>query len=130
MRNLFKASYLLLGFGFLLTGCGAILVAGAVGGAAGGVLYAKGDLEAIVDNSYQEVWNASQAGVRDLGLPLRKARKQPEKATVESERLDGKKIKITITPQTKDRTKLSIRVGTFGDKTTSREIYEAIKTHL
>jgi len=107
-----------------------LLVAGAVGGAAGGALYVRGDLEALMDNPYDKVWVASQAGLKDLGLGTKKARKGPEKATIESYRLDGKKITIRITPQTKDRTKLSIRVGTFGDEVTSREIYDAIKAHL
>jgi hypothetical protein len=130
MNNLLKSSVLLVVFGCLVTGCGAVLVAGAVGGAAGGVLYAKGDLEALADNSYNEVWEASQAGLKDLGLGISTAKELPQKAVIEARRLDGKEITITIRPQTKERTKLSIRVGTFGDEASSREIYDAIKAHL
>lgn len=110
-----------------LAGCGAAVIAG---GAAGSVFYVKGDLEATLENPYENVWDAAHKGLDDLGLTVTKEGKGSEEAEIETKRLDGKKIKIRIKPLTKNTSKINIRIGTFGDEAGSKQIFEAIKSHL
>lgn len=113
--------------GSVSLGCAAAVVGG---GAAGTVLYMKGDLEKTIHAPYDQVYEAGLSGLKDLGLDVAETGKGTEKASIKSRRLDGKPIRINIAPQTKETTRISIRVGTFGDEQSSREILDAIEAHL
>lgn len=116
--------------GLLLTGCAAALVAGGVAAGAGTVLYVQGAMEATYDRSFDDVWQASQDGIKSLGLRPTKRDKSPTKGILKTRRLDDKPVTIVVRPLTEKTTKLTIRVGTFGDEVTSREILEAIDSQL
>jgi len=116
--------------GLLFTGCAAALIAGGAAAGAGTVLYVGGDLESSFERSYDDVWQASLDGVKSLGLRPTKRDKQPKRGLIKTRRLDDKLVTIKVIPQTKNTTKVSIRVGTFGDKESSKEILEAIQSRL
>jgi len=116
--------------GLVFTGCAAALVAGGVAAGAGTVLYVKGDLETTLERPYDNVWDASLEGIRALGLRPSRRDKGAEKGVIKARRLDGKTVTILVYPLTMKTTKLSIRVGTFGDEESSREILTAIEAKL
>lgn len=118
------------GVGLLFTGCAAALLAGGVAAGAGTVFYVKGDLEITLDHPYEAVWQASLDGIKSLGLRASKREKGTEKGVIKTRRLDGKTVTILVFPLTQKTTKLSIRVGTFGDEESSREILKAIQAQL
>jgi len=116
--------------GLVFTGCAAALLAGGVAAGAGTVLYVKGDLQTTIERPYDDVWDASLEGIRALGLRPSRRDKGAEKGVIKTRRLDGKSVTILVYPQTRRTTKLSIRVGTFGDEESSLEILKAIEAKL
>ena len=130
MRRQILTLLLACGAGLLFTGCAAALLAGGVAAGAGAVFYVKGDLETTFDRSYDDVWEASLEGVQSLGLRAWKKEKGAEKGVIKTRRLDGKTVTIFVFPQTNQTSKLSIRIGAFGDEEGSREILKAIQAKL
>jgi len=117
--------------GLLMTGCATALIAGGAAAAGvGTVLYSKGDLETTLHSSQEEVWQACREGLQDLGLKVEKENQKPTKSILKSRQLDRKPVTLVIIPRTSKTTRLSIRVGTFGDEDASREILEAIEARL
>jgi hypothetical protein len=108
-------------------GC-TLLAAGAVGGAT--VAYAMGDLEGEVEATPQKVVKRAKAVLDEMEVHV---------DLVDSTSLDGrvrgktaldKTIEITVKRLDDLRSKVSIRVGTFGDEAQSRQIFDKIKAGL
>lgn len=118
---------LLLPLLLFMPGCVAV-VAGA--GAAGGVAYVRGELQAVLDQPAARVNEAVRAAGEALEL---------QRISSESDRLGGKfvyrnardeKIVVTSEAQTASTTQLGIRVGVFGDQTQSQLILDRIRKQL
>ncbi|MCC7146756.1 MAG: DUF3568 family protein [Phycisphaeraceae bacterium] len=110
-----------------LSGC---LAVAAAGGAAGGVAYVMGDLEAVVEATPQKTIKAAELAADDLKL-LRIASEASDlegKLTLRTS--SDKKITVTVKKETDAASKLSIRVGIFGDEAMSRALYDKIRAHL
>lgn len=110
------------------TGCVALAV-GAAGGAAGAV-YAKGRLTDHIDATVERTHTAVVQTLEDNGLPLLKDEADVASAEVNSKYADGKDIWIDLEAQTSSVTKITIRVGVFGDKQRSLDLLEDIKRRL
>ena len=107
----------------LCQGCW-VVVAGA--GAAGAVAYAKGDLQAVESHDVDAVYAATKKAIADIGLVVVADSKTEVVARDSSDR----KITIRLTPAAENATRLSIRVGVFGDETMSNFIYGKIHDNL
>ena len=118
---------LLSAFMLSIGGCVAVLVGT---GAAAGVGYVKGDLEAVLEDDIDTVYDASLKAVKELELAVISKEKNALDARIISRTSTDKKINITLKRTDEDLTKLSIRIGTFGDETQSRTIYDKIKRNL
>lgn len=117
--------------GVFTAGCGAIILAGAAGAAgAGGVLYAKGDLEATFDQPLAKVVDASRDAIDDMSLHLIDEKDLINEWQFICRREDDKKVTVKAISLTADTTKLSIRVGVFGDEDFSRLLYGKIRDRL
>jgi hypothetical protein len=112
---------------FINSGCAAVIVGAGVGT---GVAWYKGKLEETVSASVPHVHRAVKAGLRDLNITVMEDRHDTLTAEVRGELADGKKVKIDAKSVGSSTTKLTIRVGTFGDKDFSLRIRDAIKKHL
>jgi len=110
----------------VLQGCVAVVV----GAAAGTVAYVKGDLEAVETANIDKVYNATLKAMDQLKLPVIQKGKDALSATVVARDAQDKKITVKSTSTADGATKISIRVGVFGDKTKSLLIYEQIKKNL
>lgn len=118
---------LLAALALYLQGC--MLVA--VGAAAGGtVAYVKGDLEATESKDLDTVYAASKKALAQLQYNVTKDSKDALQAVIVTRDAADKKTKIKLTKVTDNSTKISIRVGTFGDKTKSNLIYQKIHDAL
>ena len=95
-----------------------------------GVAWYKGKLEETVSASVPQVYRAVKAGLRDLNITVTEDQHDNLTAEVSGVLADGKKVSIDAKSVTTSTTKLSIRVGTFGDKDFSLRIRDAIKKHL
>jgi len=115
-------------FGFLATGCVALVVG--TGAGAAGTVYIMGKLEEQVEASVPQVQKAAVAGLKDLDLPIQKNKGDKLSAQIESETADEQTIWVKVNFVTESLSELTIRVGLTGDEQQSREILRAIKQHL
>ena len=108
------------------TGC---LVA-AVGAAAGTVAYVKGDLEATVDAKPDVVIEATRTAAKDLGFAVEYANGSSIDGQAKLRSGADKEIFIKTKAIGDKSSKISIRVGTFGDESTSHLVLDKIKANL
>jgi hypothetical protein len=118
---------LLLGTAIFGQGC----VAAAVGvGAAGTIAYIRGDLEVVESYNLDKTYEATLKALDELELNVISKSKDALTATINSRDAQDKKVKITLKKIAEQTTKVSIRIGTFGDETKSRLIYQKINYNL
>ncbi|MBN1223713.1 MAG: DUF3568 family protein [Candidatus Aminicenantes bacterium] len=109
-----------------LSGC----FAAAVGAGAGTVAYVRGDLVVTEAAGLENVHDAALKAVHDLDLNLISQKKDALSGEITARDIKDKKIQIKLAAVTDETTKVSIRIGTFGDETKSRVIYEKIRENL
>jgi len=123
MQKRIRRSVLLLVVGlFILTGCAAALVGGAVVGAGTGTyLFINGELKTDYNYNFDKVWSAVEKTV----ATMRGTEVMPAKGigtghidTV----INGEKVRISVTFKEKTITTVAVRVGMVGDETASRMI--------
>ena len=111
----------------LIQGC---IVAAVGAGAVGTMAYVKGDLESVEDANIEVVYKATVKAIKDLDLTLTMTEKDALSAQIGARDAQDKKITIKLKAVSGGTTKISVRVGTFGDETKSRLIYEAIQKNI
>jgi hypothetical protein len=118
----------------ILLGAVAVSVSGcivaAVGAGAGTVAYVRGDMETVESAGIDSVYKAAEKAVDNLGLTGIEKTKDELTAKIKARDSEDKKVTIRLTSTGRMSTKLSIRIGTFGDEIKSRRIYEEIKKYL
>ena len=129
MKRAMSIVGLLLVMGIMVTTQSGCLVA-AAGAAVGGVAYAKGDLDAIVDGNVDQAFDATKAAFEELKMPLLSSNNGAGEAKVEARVGTDNKATVNIKGQSEKASKVTIRVGTFGDEAISQSILEKIKANL
>jgi hypothetical protein len=131
-----KLSHAVLGIALVvapvgLFGCAAAAV-GAAGAAAGAgaLAYSKGNLETTVQAPLDKTWQATLAATDDLGLTVAEQQSDAFHGHLVASQVKGGDVKIDLSKQTPDVTKVSIRVGTFGDEQQSLAILRKIRANL
>lgn len=110
-----------------LSGC---IVLG-VGMAAGYVGYEKGALVAAMDNSVEDVYNATLEALDDMGIgAIAKILRHHESKVQFYSKFDGKKSTIQAEALTEYTCKLTIRVGFFGNDIAAQKILDSIRAKL
>jgi pyruvate/2-oxoglutarate/acetoin dehydrogenase E1 component len=99
-------------------------------GAAGTVAYIKGDLETTEPADIDTIYAAAKKTLDDLEVTLVEDSKDALTAEIVARDAENRKITIKLNSVTEQATKLSIRVGAFGDETASRRIYNGIRDNL
>ena len=118
---------LFVGMAVSVQGC----VVAAVGvGAAGTVAYIRGDLQTVESADIDAVYKAVLKAVDELELSITQKTKDAMTAKIVARDAQDKKITIKLGATVEGATKLSIRVGLFGNERKSRLIYEQIKEYL
>jgi len=116
---------LLLALTMAIAGCEAVMEVGA-----GTVAYVRGDFEAIKKESVEQLYDATLKALESLKIPVFSKGQDALTAKIEGRTVEDKKIVIKIEAQENDLSKLSIRIGTFGDQTQSGLIYKKINEFL
>jgi hypothetical protein len=111
-------------------GCAVLLVGGAVAAGAGTVVYVKGELQATVDGTMEQVWAAARAGLKDLQMPVTGEQKDALNGQFIARAAGDKKVTVRVKKVTGTSTELGIRVGLWGEEAMSHEILDKIKKHL
>ncbi len=110
-----------------LSGCPAAVVAV---GAGAGFVWLNGQLEETIDRALPEVQKATEAALAELDLVGIDSTADKLKADVSGRMADGTKVTVALKAVDFDSTKVSIRVGTVGDKSVSLQILRHIKKRL
>ena len=113
---------------FSSCGCVALLVGGGVG--AGTVAYLRGELKSTEEASIDTTWQASQEALKDLEFSVTSKEKDAFSAKLIAHGVNDKKIEIELKKVSELLTRVTIRVGVFGDEPLSRLILERLKKHL
>ena len=108
----------------IITQSGCILVGLAAG--AGYVAYDKGDLEVTEPIAYNDVFDAADLTVEDMGMALVKREKKPLDGFIQAKSHYGK-VTYKLESRGQHLTSISIRVGNFGDQAAQRHIYAKLK---
>ncbi len=115
---------------FILTGCAAAVVGGAVVGAGTGTyMFINGELKTDYNDGYDRVWSAVEKTVADM----RGTEVMPAKGIGSGKInavINGEKVVIAVTFKEKNLTTVGVRVGVIGDETASRMIQAKIGDNL
>jgi hypothetical protein len=114
------------------TGCLVVAGAAAAGGVAGYAYY-RGSVPGDFAGSFEQVWAATQGALGDLGLPVTAALPGTGQGTLESHTSSGDHIEILVEalpPAQGPQTRVSVRVGLFGDQAVSDRILNQIQSRL
>jgi len=111
------------------SGCLALAVGA---GAAGTVAYLTGDLEAEEPYDIDTVFVAAEKALGELELRVLEGRtaKDALSATIVARDAADKEIVVKLKSTVSGTTTISVRVGTFGNETKSRLIYDQIRKNL
>jgi len=120
----------LAGMAVLVQGCAVAWVGAGLAAGAGTVAYLRGDLEAVESKDIDTVLEATEKAVEELELKVSKKTKDKMSAVIVARDAQDEKITIKLNATADESTKLSIRVGGFGDETKSRLIYQKIREKL
>ncbi|MBN1870268.1 MAG: DUF3568 family protein [Candidatus Omnitrophica bacterium] len=112
----------------IMTGCVPLIIGAAAG--AGGMVYVKGALVENVDESVEDIHQASLAALKDLGIFVKSDELNRHSAVIKAEYEGGEKVEIKADAITEFVSKISIRVGLIGDQEDSRLILNAIEKRL
>lgn len=109
------------------SGC---LVAAAAGVAGGTVAYVKGEEEAIVSAGPEQATAAAKAAIEDLKLLLVSHNANAVEGLVKARTLSDKEVTITIKAESSELSRVTVRIGYFGDEAMSLQILEKLKAKL
>jgi len=121
---------LFLALAIQVSGCGGVALVAGGAATAGAVVWVKGKLEQELSEPLPRVYSATLAALKQFELPIQQAKKDQLVAKVESQLADGKRVWIDIRSLAESSTKITIRIGVFGDQSKSRRLLEAIRRKL
>ena len=110
-----------------LTGCPLILLTGAAAGAA---VYSLGALSATRNITLDQAWNAGLQAFNDLDIAIAGKERDGLTGEIVGIGAGNTKIRIHLKKLFEDVTKVTIRVGFFGDELQSRIIWGKMETHF
>jgi hypothetical protein len=111
-------------------GCVVAAVGAAGAAGAGTVAFIRGELEATVSSSFETVIPAASKAVGQLGFSKIRETKDALAAEIVARTALDKKVDIKLNKETDQLTRVSIRIGIFGDEVKSRAILDQIKQNL
>jgi hypothetical protein len=117
---------LLISIAVLVQSC----VVAAVGAGAGTAVYVMGKFKTYEAHDITTVYAATQKALEQLELNITGKTKDAMSAKIVARDSADKKITIKLGATPEQTTKISIRVGFFGNETKSRLIYDQIKKNL
>ena len=127
-----KRMWLLTGFllsvvSVSLSGCALMLIGAGVAAGVGTVAYVNGELKGTEEVTLDKAWQATQQAMQDLQFKVTKSEKDALAGELIALRADNTRIVIRLKQQSDKVTEIRIRVGTFGDETLARLIFDKIK---
>ena len=114
----------------LTNGCFLFVAGALVAGGVAGYSYVNGELKVTAGATMNEAYDASLSAMSDLQFTVTGKSKDALQGEVDARNSSNTAIVIKLKYVSNTATEISIRVGTFGDKTMSDMILDKIKSHL
>jgi len=111
-----------------MIGCVPLLL-GAIAGA-GSITYVRGALVKNVDHTVKEVNKATIDALKDMDFFVISDELNKRSSIIKAEYEGGEKVQIMIDALTERSSKITIRIGTFGDHEESQTILNGIEREL
>jgi hypothetical protein len=128
--------YLALAAGALVNGgCLAVAAGAAAGGAVAGYAYYKGSVPREYPALLDQTWLAAQTALADLNMPVVGAEHKEGRGLLEA-RAGGDRVEVALEavpspePGGGPLTRVSVRVGVFGDRSLSERLLDQIQARL
>ncbi|MBN1403515.1 MAG: DUF3568 family protein [Opitutales bacterium] len=128
VRPIFFTIALALAVPTAFSGCVVLAAAAAAGGT---VAYVQGSLNSTLPSPIEDVQKAVKRALRnDLKFSLISAKEDAVSAEYNARTARDEKIVVILEKVSDGVTKISIRVGYFGDESLSNQILDSIKTRV
>lgn len=114
----------------LLSGCAAALLTGGAAASAGTVAYVRGEHSQVHAGSFDRVWTAAAAALKQMEFKGVVEQKDALAGTLTARRADDTPVTLKVEPAGGDATRVKVRVGTFGDRPVSEAIQARIVQNL
>jgi hypothetical protein len=114
----------------LYQGCALLLVGGATYGA---VKYVDNTLQVTHDVSLDRAWNAANATLKELQIPVTASKKDAMSGHLEGRNAQEQPVSIDLLRKTEKVTQIRIAVGTFdtaANRAGAQQIYDAMKSRF
>jgi hypothetical protein len=128
-RKTFLVSAMLLGMSVLASACATAIVAGLAAGA-GTYVWAHGKLSFETDHTIRQCHSATVSALNELQVDIKESTVDSVIAKVAGRTAVDEPVVVDIEPITPHKTRVDIRVGTWGNKTQSSIIMDNIQRHL
>ncbi|HLF19141.1 MAG TPA: DUF3568 family protein [Candidatus Omnitrophota bacterium] len=102
------------------SGCFALLLGAAAG--AVGTVYVQGDLQKSFERNIKDVHKVVLAVMKSMDILVKSDELNYADASVKGEYEDGEAVTVSIKALTEKTTKVTVRVGVFGDEVKSSEL--------
>jgi hypothetical protein len=122
--------------GAVLVSCAAVALSGCLAATAGAVAaagayaYERGELRSTIDAPLDDVYRAAMVATEQLQLPVVDRAKDAFAAHLTARQIQGGDVRIDLTRESDNLTRIGVRVGTFGDEAKSRLILQRIRDAL
>jgi len=110
------------------SGCVAV-AAGAAAGYAG-YEYSNGECVGVAAGTVDKLYRATLAAADQMQMTVKSKSRELNKASFTLRQPDGTAVDLWLSRQSADFTRITVRVGTFGDEARSRQIIAKIKENL
>lgn len=112
------------------TGCAVLAVGAVATAAAGGAVYAKGQLKDTLDGTVAQVHRAARTALNDTGVRITADLQDDFSGQLQGEMADDMNVWIDTERVTASTTRITIRVGYMGNQAMSAELLERTKRNL
>lgn len=118
----------------MVSGCGLLLLGGAVAGATyGTVKYVNNTLKVTHDVSLDKAWDAANATLKELQMPVTTTQKDGASGRLEARNAQQQPILIQTIRKSEQVTDIEITVGTFentANRAQAQQIYDGMKSRF
>jgi hypothetical protein len=128
-RTTFFLALVMLASSLLSAGCAVAIIAGVTAGA-GTFVWANGKLSFETDHTIHQCHSATTSALNELQIDIQQSMSDSLIAKVTGRTSVNEPVVVDIEPIGPHRTRVEIRVGTWGNKTQSKIIMDSIQRHL
>ena len=111
-------------------GCAAVVFLGGAAAGVAGYKYYEGALEVVYESPFMETWDATLRALDRMDIEITDKKHDLTAGKINAMGSDLKEITLSFKYISTEETKVSIRVGIFGDERASDAIKEEIRREI